>query len=105
MPQGGCGGKRFWAVAGVWPSATRCVIYPANCTCVLLTQNGRSGNFSDGVFRLQFIVILNLPGELVLVRPRLIGVRGSGLPETREPRKLPVFLTDHARTGTHSKSR
>jgi len=31
-------------------------------------------------------------GELLLVRPRLIGVRGSGLLETKEPRQLPVVF-------------
>lgn len=31
-------------------------------------------------------------GELLLVRPRLIGVRGSGILETKEPRQQPVVL-------------
>ncbi len=31
-------------------------------------------------------------GDLLLVRPRLIGVRGSGLLETKEPRQLPVIF-------------
>jgi hypothetical protein len=31
-------------------------------------------------------------GELLLVRPRLIGVRGSGFLETKEPRQLPVVF-------------
>jgi hypothetical protein len=40
-------------------------------------------------------------GDLLLVRPRLIGIRGSGLLETKEPRQLPVVFegprkdTDH----------
>jgi hypothetical protein len=31
-------------------------------------------------------------GDLLLVRPRLIGVKASGLLETKEPRELPVIL-------------
>ena len=31
-------------------------------------------------------------GDLLLVRPRLIGVRGSGLLEAKEPRQLPVIF-------------
>jgi hypothetical protein len=31
-------------------------------------------------------------GELLLVRPRLIGIKGSGLLETKEPRQLPVIF-------------
>lgn len=31
-------------------------------------------------------------GDLLLVRPRLIGIKGSGLLETKEPRKLPVVF-------------
>lgn len=31
-------------------------------------------------------------GDLLLVRPRLIGIKGSGLLETREPRQLPVVF-------------
>jgi hypothetical protein len=40
-------------------------------------------------------------GDLLLVRPRLIGIRGSGLLETKQPRQLPVVFegprkdTDH----------
>jgi len=42
-----------------------------------------------------------IAGDLLLVRPRLIGIRGSGLLETKEPRQLPVVFegprkdTDH----------
>ena len=31
-------------------------------------------------------------GDLLLVRPRLIGIKGSGLLETKEPRQLPVVF-------------
>jgi hypothetical protein len=31
-------------------------------------------------------------GNLILVRPRLIGIKGSGLLETKEPRQLPVVF-------------
>ena len=31
-------------------------------------------------------------GDLLLVRPRLIGIRSSGLLETKEPRQLPVVF-------------
>jgi hypothetical protein len=31
-------------------------------------------------------------GELLLVRPRLIGIKGSGLLDTKEPRQLPVIF-------------
>jgi hypothetical protein len=31
-------------------------------------------------------------GDLLLVRPRLMGIKGSGLLETKEPRQLPVVF-------------
>jgi hypothetical protein len=31
-------------------------------------------------------------GDLLLVRPRLVGIKGSGLLETKEPRQLPVIF-------------
>jgi hypothetical protein len=40
-------------------------------------------------------------GELLLVRPRLIGIKGSGLLETKEPRQLPVIF-DGPRRDTDS---
>jgi hypothetical protein len=40
-------------------------------------------------------------GDLLLVRPRLIGIRGSGLLETKEPRQLPVVFEGPRRDTDH----
>ncbi len=47
-------------------------------------------------FRLDYAIAVEryakTAGDLLLVRPRLIGIKGSGLLETKEPRKLPVVF-------------
>jgi Domain of Unknown Function with PDB structure (DUF3857)/Transglutaminase-like superfamily len=47
-------------------------------------------------FDLNFTIVAQryakLAGELLLVRPRLIGIKGSGLLETKDPRELPVIF-------------
>lgn len=47
-------------------------------------------------FRLDYSIAVQryakTAGELMLVRPRLIGIKGSGLLETKEPRQLPVVF-------------
>lgn len=47
-------------------------------------------------FRLDYAISVEryakTAGDLLLVRPRLIGIKGSGLLETKEPRNLPVVF-------------
>jgi hypothetical protein len=56
-------------------------------------------------FRLSYTVVAQryakTAGDLLLVRPRLIGIKASGLMETKEPRQLPVVFDGPKKDSDH----